>query len=811
MKYAEVAVNSPIAQRRSFCYSIPPHLEVDIGQAVWVPFGSRVLQGVVVKLSDYPSVEVTREINGLITSFALLSSVQVELALWLSEHYLSPLFDAVALMLPPGFERRLVTFLQLLPNPMDPSQLDSEQRQVLNFLEDRGRVNFRDLEKKLGKRKANLITRQLLRRSLVAKSQQLEEAKIRPKLVPYLKLQIGSGKAEAEVIRLRQARAYKQAAVVDYLAKQPQPIPLAELRRSVTCQRATIDSLSALGLVSVVDVEVRRDPLAHLRVASTAPPNLTPSQKTAWQSIRSGLVQRSQHEPPLVFLLHGVTGSGKTEIYLRALAEVVAQGKRGICLVPEIALTPQTIERFASRFPRRVAVIHSGLSLGEQFDEWHWIKEGGCDVVIGPRSALFAPQPNLGLIVVDEEHEWTYKQSDKSPRYHAREAAIRLAELSGAVVILGSATPDVETFYLGQQGTYQLAEIKERVTPRGPSPLPEVEVVDLRDELKAGNRSLFSRSLFGAMAGALARREQAILFLNRRGAATLVQCRDCGFVIGCQRCSAALTYHSAAKRLICHHCRYSCPLPRTCSQCFSHRLKFLGIGTQRVEEEARRLLPQARILRWDRDVTSRPRAHGELLAKFQAHEADILIGTQMVAKGLDLPQVTLAGVISADTGLNLPDFRAGERTFQLLCQVAGRAGRGFVAGKVIIQTYSPEHYAIRAASKHDYLAFYAEEIIYRREFGYPPFSRLARLTFSHTNSVACHKEAERMSQLLIAERDRRGVPDLRLIGPVPAFVPRLRGHYQWQIILCGTALAGFLTDMTFPHGWIVDIDPVGVI
>jgi len=281
--------------------------------------------------------------------------------------------------------------------------------------------------------------------------------------------------------------------------------------------------------------------------------------------------------------------------------------------------------------------------------------------------------------------------------------------------------------------------------------------------------------------------------------------------MGCQRCSASVTYHSEAKKLMCYHCRYSRPLPRSCPQCFGHRLKFLGIGTQKVEEEARRLFPQARILRWDRDVTSKRRAHGELLAKFRAHEADILIGTQMVAKGLDFPQVTLAGAISADTGLNLPDFRAGERTFQLLCQVAGRAGRGFVAGKVIIQTYSPEHYAIQAASKHDYLAFYAQEINYRREFGYPPFSRLARLIFSHTNSAACHKEAERMSRWITTERDRKGIPDLRLIGPVPTFVPRLRGHYQWQIVLCGTALASFLTDTTFPHGWVVDVDPVGVV
>ncbi len=689
MKYAEVTVNSPIAQRRSFCYSIPPELKIDVGQAVWVPFGSKTLQGIVVKVSDYPSFEVTKEISGLITSFPLLSLAHLEVVFWLNKYYLSPLFDAVALMLPPGFERRLATFLQLLPDHVDLSQLNPEQIQVIRLLENKDRVDIRELERKFGKKKTESITQQLLRRCLMVKSQQLEETKVKPKLVTHLKLQIDPGEAEAEVIRLRKAKADKQAAVLEFLIKRPQPVPLAELRKSIACQKVVIESLKNRGLISVVEVEVRRDPLAHLRIAPTLPPKLTPSQEAAWQRIQSYIAQL--HRSPSVFLLHGVTGSGKTEIYLRALAEFVAQGKRGICLVPEIALTLQTIERFASRFPGRVAVIHSGLSLGEQFDEWHRIKEGGCDVVIGPRSALFAPQPDLGLIVIDEEHEWTYKQSDKSPRYHARDVAIKLAELTGAVVILGSATPDVETFYRAQQGEYQLVELKERITPYGPSPLPEVEVVDLRDELKAGHRSLFSRSLIGAMTEALAHREQVILFLNRRGTATFVQCRDCGFVFRCSHCTASLTYHSATRKLVCHHCRYSVTLPVECPQCLSHRLRFLGIGTQRVEEEVRQFFPQARILRWDRDVTSGRRAHEELLTKFRDHEADVLIGTQMVAKGLDLPQITLAGVISADTGLNLPDFRAGERTFQLLCQVAGRAGRGFTPGRVIIQTYSPEH------------------------------------------------------------------------------------------------------------------------
>ena len=368
-------------------------------------------------------------------------------------------------------------------------------------------------------------------------------------------------------------------------------------------------------------------------------------------------------------------------------------------MVPEIALTPQTIERFAARFPHRVAVLHSKLSLGEQFDEWQRIRDGEFDVVIGPRSAIFAPQPDLGLIVIDEEHEWTYKQQDKSPRYHARDVAIKLAELTGAVVILGSATPDVETFYHAQRGDYHLLQLPGRVTPRDGSPLPQVEVVDLREELKAGNRSLFSRSLSQAMSQAVANEEQVILFLNRRGAATFIQCRSCGFVLRCRRCEVPLTYHLAEDILVCHQCNYHMPVPQACPRCTRRRIKFLGLGTQKLEQEAGQSFPQARLLRWDSDVTRGKHSHDEILGKFRAHQADILIGTQMIAKGLDLPLVTLVGVVSADTALNLPDFRAGERTFQLLTQVAGRAGRGTLGGRVIIQTYTPEHYAIQAALK----------------------------------------------------------------------------------------------------------------
>jgi primosomal protein N' (replication factor Y) len=549
-------------------------------------------------------------------------------------------------------------------------------------------------------------------------------------------------------------------------------------------------------------------------------------------------------------LLHGVTGSGKTEVYLKALEKTVALGRRGIVLVPEIALTPQTVRRFAERFPGQVAVLHSGLSEGQLFDQWHGIRQGRYAVVVGSRSALFAPQPDLGLIVIDEEHEWTYKQ-EQVPRYHTREAARRLAELTGAVLLLGSATPDVCTYQQALWGSYRLLTLRQRVRPLvaadgtvtlfTSAALPPVEVVDLREELMAGNRSIFSRSLAQEVRSVLSAGEQAILFLNRRGAASFAQCRDCGYVPHCSSCAVALTYHRQQDRLLCHQCNRGRRMPATCPQCRSRRLRLVGIGVERVEEEAAQAFPGARLLRWDRDVTRGRGAHERILARFLAREADILIGTQMVAKGLDLPAVTLVGVVSADVSLHLPDFRAGERTFQLLTQVAGRAGRAQTGpggpppggtrpadgagngdrpsgeqgglpelGRVVIQTYTPQHYAIGAAAQHDYESFFAQEIELRRRLGYPPFSRLARLVYSHTNSAYAYQEAARLVRVLCQERDARGLPDLEVMGPSPAYIARLRGRYRWQVLVRGRHPAELLAGVALPQNWVLDIDPMTV-
>jgi primosomal protein N' (replication factor Y) len=808
MGYAEVGVNSPIAQRRTFSYSIPPGIDLVVGQAVWVPFGPRTLQGVVLELTQYPAVEDTKEIAGVIGSGPVLSPAHVRLARWISDHYLAPLFDAVALMLPPGFERRLITFVDLVPavavSDLDP--LTSDQEQMVLLLKEHGRTVLSTLEKSLGKRRAGLALGNLLRRGVVSRSEELESVKVKPKLSAYVQLATDTALADQAANRLA-GRAPKQAALLRLLINRGSPLSLDEVTRETGCTPAVAKSLETKGLVLVEHRQVLRDPLLHHTYRTVAPPNLTRAQEQALSQIRGSL-----GKPPgeaATFLLHGVTGSGKTEVYLRALAETVALGKRGIVLVPEIALTPQTIERFASRFPDRVGVLHSKMSLGEQFDVWQRTREGAFDVVIGPRSAIFAPQPDLGIIVLDEEHEWTYKQQEQSPRYHAREVALKLAGLTGATVVLGSATPDVESHHRARMGSYRLLELPERVAETGSQPLPGVTVVDMRRELKAGNRSIFSRPLSQAITHTLAAREQAILFLNRRGTATFVQCRDCGFVLRCRRCDLPLTYHASDQSLICHQCNSRKKTPASCPSCRGKRIRYLGIGTERVEEEVAKAFPGARTLRWDSDVTRDKNSHERIAASFLAHQADILIGTQMVAKGLDFPKVSLVGIVSADTILNFPDFRSGERTFQLLTQVAGRAGRAG-PGQVIVQTYTPDHYAIAAAATYDHDSFYGREIEYRRQHRNPPYSRLVSLVYAHANPDVCHREAARLHSRLQDAIDRQGL-ETELIGPSAMFFQRVRGRFRWHIILRGPDPTAPLAGVPLPRGWTVDVEPVGLL
>ncbi|HHU86920.1 MAG TPA: primosomal protein N', partial [Peptococcaceae bacterium] len=481
-----------------------------------------------------------------------------------------------------------------------------------------------------------------------------------------------------------------------------------------------------------------------------------------------------------VFLLHGVTGSGKTEVYLHALSTALKTGRQGVAMVPEIALTPQMIDLFRARFGRKVAVLHSALSDRERYVQWLRVKSGEAPIVLGTRSAVFAPLPRPGLFVIDEEHETTYKQEDHL-RYHAREVAIKRAQLTGAVVLLGSATPSLESRLKAGKGlVYRLLELPHRIDHK---PLPEVKVVDMRREIKNGNRGIFSQALTEAVNLRLDRGEQILLFLNRRGYATIVVCRECGLVLKCPRCDISLTYH-LDNRLRCHYCNHTIPAPGRCPGCSSRYISHFGTGTQKVEEEAKRLFERAGIVRMDSDTTTRKGSHERILKSFREGKADILIGTQMIAKGLDLPKVTLVGVINADTTLHMPDFRAAERTFQLLTQVAGRSGRGDLPGEVLIQTYSPDHYSITAAAAHDYEGFYKNEMRVRRALGYPPFSHLALLLFTHEDEDEAKKGAFLAQEFFVKELLNAG-GQIDLLGPAPATLNKIKGRHRWQLVLKG--------------------------
>ncbi len=815
MRYADVAVNAAAPLRQTFTYSIPDGLAVHPGQAVYVPFGRRTLQGIVTAVQDESAFPEVRAIEDVIDPRPLLSPAHITLALWLSDYYLAPLFDCVSLMLPSGFKRRPLTILQPLAtlDELPSLRLTERQQAVLTHVIERGEVESEELSRSLKITGVAGAVSALLRRGFLQRSYRLARPPISPKVVSQLRLRAPEIEVRAQISRLRDEdspRTLRRAVILEALAEEG-ALPLARAR-TLGLTPALLRDLKSDGLAEVEEVTVVRDPLAGRAYAFREPATLTPDQQRAYEAIARDLeAGRSS-----TFLLHGVTGSGKTEVYLAALDKAVAFGKRAIVLVPEISLTPQTVRRFGERFPGRVAVMHSGLSLGEHFDIWHEVRDGRYDVVIGPRGALFAPQPALGLVIIDEEHEWTYKQQEGSPRYHACRAAEELCRLRGAVLLLGSATPDVESHFRAQEGSHRLLELPQRLlrTENGsvaPGPLPQVEVVDLRSELKAGNRSIFSRSLAVAIRQALSAREQVILFLNRRGTASFVQCRDCGHVPACRTCAVSLTYHEPEAALICHYCRRRMPLPAVCPECGQSRIRMIGLGTERVEEEARKVFPAARTLRWDRDVTRGRDSHEAILARFLAHEADILIGTQMIAKGLDIPLVTLVGVISADIALHLPDFRSGERTFQLLEQVAGRAGRGPKGGRVVIQTYTPQHYAIEAAAAHDYDAMYSREIELRRRLGYPPFGRLVRLTYAHTGATYSQQQAVAMAKQLKQERDRLGLPNLDILGPSPAFVPRLRGRWRWNVVLRGSDPAALLRNLPLQRGWTVDVDPVTLL
>lgn len=729
------------------------------GMRVIVPFGPRRVMGYVVGFAQESSFKKLKELIDVLDLMPVLTDELLDLGKWLAEETLSLYITIYQAMLPQvlksQYKKELVRLTQgeLAPDletvfaGRDTIAYDEITNGPVSYAHVRDAISAGDI----------MIN-------------YLVKSRITKKYVTMIEANKDSYLLE-EAIHDLAKNAAKQRDLLLFFSEHPEPVEQTKLLKQFKTTTQTVNKLIEKQLLSAKKVEVFRNPYDDTQIVQTSPLTLTDQQERAIRPIKHKIAE-NEHD---VFLLHGVTGSGKTEIYLQTIQDVIEKGKEAIVLVPEISLTPQMVHRFKGRFGANVAVMHSGLSAGEKYDEWRKIQRKEVQVVVGARSAIFAPFENIGVVIIDEEHETSYKQEDQ-PRYHARDVAIYRGKNHHCPVILGSATPTLESYARAEKGVYQLATLTKRTNDQG---MPDVQIVDMRKELHAGNRTMFSHDLKAKIEQRIEKGEQVVLLLNRRGYSTFVMCRECGHVKECPHCDIALTYHKNSNQLKCHYCSYEEPMPMFCPECQSDLIRYFGTGTQRVEEALTQLIPDAKVIRMDVDTTRRKGAHEKLLTKFANGQADILLGTQMIAKGLDFENVTLVGVLTADSMLHLPDFRSSEKTFQLLTQVSGRAGRHELPGEVIVQTYTPEHYSITLASTYEYLQFYRTEMNTRRTFQYPPYVFLALLTVSHENRVKVVQTTQKMVQLLSKHVNEKTV----ILGPTPSPIARMKDRYRYQCMI----------------------------
>ncbi|MDQ5838503.1 MAG: primosomal protein N' [Acidobacteriota bacterium] len=797
--YAEVAL--PLRLAQTFTYRLPLALREDarVGARLLVPFGRTLTTAYVVALHDAldPALGLDdaeiKEAEELLDAEPLLTPEVLEVTRWISDYYAAPWGEVLKAALPAGLNATVEQVVTITQEGRDelarlPSHRTITARaQALRLAALDGSTTMREAARELGQARAAKAVRELARRGWVTVSHRARSAQARAKRRKAVRLlppgedagnegQDVSGAREDRVsLDKNGARALTevQRNVVETLIAGGGEMLFAELLEAAHASASTIQSLEKRRVVEVFVREVRRDPLAGASLPKRDEFRLTEAQDVALREINEAQGTGKY----AAFLLHGVTGSGKTEIYIRAMRAAIERGRTAMMLVPEIALTPVFSRRLRAHFGQRVAIFHSSLTTGERFDEWSRLKRGEARVVIGTRSAVFAPVRNLGLIVVDEEHEASYRQQE-SPYYNGRDTAVVRAHKERAVVVLGSATPSLESFQNARAGKYRYLRLPKRIADR---PMARAEILDMREVFRAGGRAeVFSPELLAAIEETHARGEQSIVLLNRRGYSSFVLCRSCGERINCANCDVTLTYHRGERSLVCHYCNLRERVPDACPACRGQFLYFIGEGTEQIEEILRARFPALRIARLDRDTTARRSTYEQAVLSFAAGELDMLVGTQMIAKGHDFPNVTLVGVVSVDAGLALPDFRAAERTFQLITQVAGRAGRGRLPGRVLIQTYHPQHYALRHACAQDYEGFFDEEINYRRNLSYPPFVALASLLVHGDDLTRVQATAAEVRRALDRHNPERHV---RLLGPAPAPLARLRGEHRVQILL----------------------------
>ena len=771
--FARVAINIP--SDRTFLYSVPEGLAKDvlIGKRVLVPFGKRRITGYILELADSTDRDETKDIIEILDHDPLFSKDDLTFYRWMSDYYMHHLGKSLKSILPGGIdvESNLWLFLSPEEKEQDEKELSRIQQKIIHALRSYpAGITIKKLKKEIRKNQLHEAIKTLQELKLITVEDRLKKPEVTTKTEKIINLTNKS----ASDSRLTE----KQKKIIDFLSRQGET-PLPALSREFRNVSPTIGSLEKKGLVSSFSREVYRNPREDLQIGTKNEVKiLTDEQKAAFHEIARG-ISSGRYSP---YLLHGVTGSGKTEVYFNAIEEILKLNGSVIFLVPEIGLTPQLLSRVKARFnDDEVAILHSGISQSEKYDEWRRIQRGEARIVIGVRSAIFAPVRNLRLIVVDEEHDASYKQDDRMT-YNARNLAVVRAKLNSATVVLGSATPEIQTCYNASERDFRYLPLTKRIEGK---PLPKVEVIDMKEERDGrGNVPILSRSLKDAIQDTLQMGKQTLLFLNRRGFTTFLYCLDCGHIFKCLNCSVSMTHHIKDNMLRCHYCNYAIKAPPLCPVCRGFRINSYGVGTEKVEEEIKILFPQARVKRMDSDTTQKRGSYAIILKALDRGDIDILIGTQMITKGHDYPNVTLVGVLSADTSLNIPDFRAAEKTFQILTQVSGRGGRGDTPGRVIVQTFNPEHYAIKRAREHDFLGFYSDEMSLRREHQYPPFSRMVNFRISSLqkdHAIKCARELESIARKL--SRNENIEKNVKIMGPAEAPIAKIKGRHRWHMLL----------------------------
>ncbi len=755
---------------KPFDYLIPPELEdsISVGSRVIVPFsaGNKEIEGFCIGIRNESETKRLKSIIKIANDSNGFDEDMLPLIEWMHKKYLAPYLDIIHTIVPSGTVVKSKEWVVLENEASEEKSL--VRQNIINILKDNGgSIEVDELCNICGTDVRDRL-RDMIKKGTLKKTYRLS-SKIKAKTIKCLKLAVDKETAEKNYKNIIR-KAPMQSKMLKVLCSN-EYISCADLVMITGGNYGTIRSLVEKGLAEYIELSDVRDPYRGRSFETTSKMVPTPQQKTAIEEIT-----KSVNSGGGVYLLHGVTGSGKTEVFMQSIDYVISRGQTAIMLVPEISLTPQMVSRFMSRFGSRVAIIHSGLSLGERYDQWHRIADGEADIVIGARSAVFAPLKNIGIIIIDEEHSDTYK-SEMSPRYNARDVAIFRGSEYGAAVVMASATPLVESYYYAKTGKYKLIEMDSRYNN---NKMPDIHIIDMRSELMRGNRSMISSVLYNEIGRNLGRGEQTILFLNRRGFSTFVSCRSCGYVPKCPDCDISLTYHKFDDKLKCHYCGYEIPNYKICPVCGSKYIRYFGSGTQKVEDEIKRLFPNASTIRMDMDTTGKKQSHEKILQKFEKDKIDILIGTQMVAKGLDFENVTLVGVITADTMLNINDFRSGERTFAMLEQVSGRAGRGEKEGRAVIQTYSPDSQAVSLVKTHGYKDFYENEIAQRRLMWYPPFCKIIGIVFQGTEQSIV-SEAARYFACEI-ENTKTMAQKIQILGPIPSYVSKIKNKYRWQII-----------------------------